>query len=75
MQFILRASPRACARIHVMWRTRYTECICAAEICMCIQATKETGPTRSHFVYTGDKLHVAQTARDEWGPAEIQKSW
>jgi len=25
-------------------------------------------------VYTGDKLHVAQTARDEWSPAEIQKS-
>lgn len=76
MQFIPRASPRACTRIHVMRRARYTERICAARkyVCAHKRRRKLGRPPIAFCVYTGDKLHVAQAAHSEWSPAEIQKS-
>jgi len=76
MQFILRASPRACTRIHIMWRMRYTECICAArrKYVYAYIGGEENWADRISYTQAGDKLHVAQAARDEWNPVEIQKS-
>ena len=55
---------------------RYTECICAArrKYVYANIGDEENWADRISYTQAGDKLHVAQAARDEWNPVEIQKS-